>query len=525
RRVGHVAKAAKWMRRHKALTAAVTACVVAVAAGSGWAYTSALARQTEAGRLLQRGYDRLMYQAYQRPDRADDDVAAAERLGAQGPKLVLTKALLELGAGDPASALTLLEPLLQADPTDVEALYMASWAYAWSNDKRSSHAAFTAAEDLGGAQTAAAFFLRGLAIHFEDPALAIESYRQANALRVAEGEFFPQAQLHLARAHNQRLYATRSIESFNEALKSLHELIENGHYGALPHYLLSIAYRLAGEIYDGSAGVPQEQAREYFEMALYWAREGQKVNPASDRPVTAEAECLEQIGQFHEAIAARSRAMELAISTPRRCESLHYRWRLHYWVGNLDEALSDIVAHAECMPDSPFYAHVYPALVYAEQGRLAEAENEARALAGASSGDAKGTILAASCMRLVGLNAEADQLLNERLDSVDYGLNLEPPQTEEWVQALYGFCAGLEQFETLEQLARDADAPRKLRGEANFHAGVKALAQGMREQAINHFFNAYRSFDGATNYTFHGKILQQKLASDQHWPEWMGTDN
>jgi tetratricopeptide (TPR) repeat protein len=229
--------------------------------------------------------------------------------------------------------------------------------------------------------------------------------------------------------------------------------------------------------------------------------------------------------RYDEAIEARDRAFALASSESRRCEALHYRWRLHYWSGNLEAALRDIDAHADCMPDSPYYGYFYPALVYAEQGDLAKAAAAARALADSEPLSARVTILASAGMRILGLADEADALLSDRLDLVDYTAVVEPPQGGEWVRTLYAFCAGLERFESLERLADVADSPRQLRGEAHFHAGVRALAQGNRQDAEEHFFNAYRSFDGAQNFTFHGKIVLEQLTSDPGWPDWLPPES
>ena len=46
------------------------------------------------------------------------------------------------------------------------------------------------------------WFFRGLAAHFHRPVVATESYRRANAVRAEQADFYPQAVLHLARAHN-----------------------------------------------------------------------------------------------------------------------------------------------------------------------------------------------------------------------------------------------------------------------------------------------------------------------------------
>lgn len=329
--------------------------------------------------------------------------------------------------------------------------------------------------------------------------------------------------LHLARARNQQLYATRSLEYFGEAQESLRQLVAQGHYGAYPHYLLSIAYRLAAEIYAGSAGTRSDAASEHYRQALEWARRGQALEPTNDRPVTAEAECLESMGLYEEAIAARSRAISLAATDRARCEQYHYRWRLYYWTGRLSEAMSDVSAHASCDPQSRCYRHVYPALLLAEMNRMPEALAQARALAGEEPTSALATIWVASLLRLLGAADEAQAVLDSRAAAVDYSADLAPPQTAEWVRAVYDCCRGSGSPETLEELANNSPMPWKLRAEARFHGALLRLARGAREEAARELLEAYRAFDGEEGYTYLSKLLMVKMQSDPSWPGWISV--
>ena len=289
-----------------------------------------------------------------------------------------------------------------------------------------------------------------------------------------------------------------------------------------PYYLLSIAYRLAGEVLgtmqteDGEA-----QSADYYAQALNWARLGQVEYGEDDRPVVAEAECLERLGRYDEAIEARTRAMELVTSDRGRCESYHYRWRLAYWTGDYEAALDDIEAHAECMPDSRFYAHVYPALVFAEMGDMETAVNQAWASAEESPDDAQAVLWSAACLRLLGRATEATELLAGRADRVSFDHGLVPPQSEDWIAALYEFSAGSGSLVDLDQQFGEPDWPRQLRAEAHFHAGARALASGERDRAGYHFLTARDAHDSELRYTFHAAIVWEKLQEDPEWPSWI----
>ena len=342
-----------------------------------------------------------------------------------------------------------------------------------------------AAERLGPPATADAWFFRGLAIHYDQPSEAIESYRRANALRAAQHAFYPAAVLHLARARNQQLYATRRIDLFAEADASLRQLIEHGYYDAYPHYLLSIAHRLAAEVYRGSQETSDDPlCQEHYAQALDWARSGQEQDPNDDRPVTAEAECLESMGRFEEAIAARTRAISLTERDRPRWEGCHYRWRLYYWTGQLDAALDDLKTCAGFAPTSWFYTCIYPALIHAERGAAETALDLARRPARDAPADAQAVLWSATCLRLLGAAEEAAALLAERAAAVDFSAGLTPPQTAEWVQALYVHSLEEERLDELEFLADRADQPWRLWGEAHFHAAAAQLARGDRVAAL-----------------------------------------
>jgi serine/threonine protein kinase len=524
RRRSRLEKAARWLRRHKAVTAAGAAMLAVCILATGWAWSASAARHREARQLVRDAYEQLAYFDYRTPDLVQADIDRAAALGADPEELSLVQALACLGAMDQAGAIRTLEAVLDNDPTDLRAWYMLAWAQ-WRDRRRAeSRATFEQAEQLGPPATPDAWFFRGLAIHFDEPLRAIESYRQAIALRAREHGFYPLAVLHLARARNQQLYTTRSLNAFPEADASLRQLIEHEQYGAYPYYLLSITHRLAAEIYSQNSGARDDAlVAEHFAEALEWARRGQEVEPSYDRPITAEAECLESMGRYAEAIEARTRAITVAAKGRARCEGYHYRWRLYYWTGELEPALEDVAAHAACDPQSRFYAHVYPALLLAEMGRLDDALAHARALADDPPESAQAVLWSATCLRLLGRPEEARALLADRADTVDFTAELIPPQSEEWVRALYAYSLDGGSRATLGSLAEAVAAPRKLWGEADFHAAALALAEGDRAEALESFRRAYHSFDSEERYTYHAKLICTRMRQDPTWPPWIAA--
>ncbi|MEW6249653.1 MAG: protein kinase [Planctomycetota bacterium] len=517
-------RAAKWARRHKPATAAIALVVVALALGGGLTWKVQSEHADEARRLLNGAWEQLAYNDYRQPGLVEAQIAHAEQLGADPWQLVRVRALARLGANAPADALALIEPHAMAYPADVTTGYLLAWAQYRNRQVDESRATVAQLEQQGDPNTPEGWFFRGLCIHFERPAEALAAYREAVRLRAQANQFFPQAVLHLARARNQQLYRERTADGVAEADESLRQLIEHGYYKAFPHYLLSITHRLAAEIYSGSAGTRADVSARHYELAREYARRGQAVDPADDRPVTAEAECLESMGNLGGAIEARTRALALSAAgdprDPRACETYHYRWRLYFWIGDLDAAATDLREHAACVPNSQFYKHVYPALLAAERGEMDTALALAREQAGAPGCPAIDVLWAATTLRLIGADGEARQLLEQRAADVDYAAALAPAQDEVWMRALYEMLRTGAEPATLAELANATAAPWKLAGEAAFHAAAARLAAGDRTRAEALFADAYRSFDGEEGYTYHAKLIWWKLRENPRWPAW-----
>jgi len=520
RRTGPLEKAAKWVRRHKAASTAIAAALAVVFLGAGLATSRAASRRNEAASLLDRAYRKLAHYNYANPEAVADDLARAEQLGAEPIKLGITKTLVHLGEQDWNAAIEEAQGVRTLDPLNDQAMYLIAWAHAESKNHVGARATVEEADRLVGPQSAESWFFRGFAVHHDRPTEAIDSYREAIRLRVEQEDLYQQANLHLARAYNQKLYVERKFEDFSEVKAKLEQLIEHNYRGGYPYYLLSIGHRLVGEFYDGTGGSGEKNAEDHFQQSLGTARAGQEVDPGDNRPVTAEAECLESMGLFQEAIEARTRALALAEFDSHRCEQYHYRWRLYYWTGAYDAALADITRHRECLPESPFYRHVYPALVLAEAGDRVPALEELRVLAAEAPDDAQTILTAASWMRILGWLEEADSLLAVSAAQVRYNGALEPGQTPEWIETLYLFCSGSGSMEPLAEMAAASETPWKLDAELHFHAAALALSNGDRRAALDHFNTSYRSFDSQQRYTFHSKLILERMRADPSWPLW-----
>lgn len=422
--------------------------------------------------------------------------------------------------------------VLERDPENTEAAYILAWAQRKRGRDDQARVAFQRAEELGGPQDAKEWFFQALALHFEDPADALDSYEAAITLRAEDGLMFPQAEAHLARAYNQLMYSTRTLDTFQDAEDILRNLIRLKHHRAYPYYLLSITYRIAAEIHLFHAQeVNDSKAQEYFDKALAVALEGQELYPNDSQLPTTAALCLEGMGRLEQALASRGRAIELAKLPSHKRDNYHYRWRLHYWFGNLDDALQDIEDYVELLPDTAGsllasraklnYTHLYPALVHADGGDLESAVDLVREAADQTRQDAQSVLLCAAFLRILGRADEANELLANRRDDVEFAAGLRPHQSGEWVEALYAYAAGEASFETLEELAEESPYKRRLMGEAYFHAGAIGLAAGERQQARSDFAHAYRSFDGSKNLSYCGRIIVGQLEGRRDWPGWI----
>ncbi|MBK9126973.1 MAG: serine/threonine protein kinase [Phycisphaerales bacterium] len=537
RRVGPAERALKWARRHRAQTLAGAAVVVALALTAGLLTLRAAARAREARDLAIRAYEQLVYNDYRQEKLAEEPLARAAALGTDAPELPLGEALASMGRNEAAAAVVTLSAWLARDAgadDDPRCLYLLSWAQRRAGQGREAVETLNRAEALREARarsrapdealSADAWFLRGLAIHFANAGEAVASYRRANSQRARTGGFYPQALLHLARARNQQLYELRRLDGREETEASLRQLVDAGYYGAFPYYLLSISNRLAAGIYEGSRGTRDGSADQHFAAALDWARRGQLVEPRDDRCVAAEAECLERMGDLEAAVAARTRQFELADADVKRCEALHYRWRLHYWLGDFVAAEADLATARQCDSDNRFYEYVYPALLRAEQGDMAGALASARALLASAPRDPEAVLWAATTLRLLGAADEAQRSLDEHAQRPDLQAEPSPPWTPAWAAAVLDFARD-GRTDHVEALIAESPQPWRLRAEVLFHDAIRRLASGDRRGAEAGLIGAYRSFDGERRYTYHARLLLGRLQENRAWPWWLAVSS
>ena len=519
RRISAVERAAKWVRRHKAVSLATAAVAALSIVSVAWSVSAAAARQREGEQLIDQVYDELVHRNYQRSDAMAPLLERANALrGTADTKTLFVEALCDLGRKDRIEGSAKLQQLLAEEPDSVEALYVLSWAQ-WRLDTKDSRATFDLAEELRVPESAEEWFFRGLAVHYRDPVEARECYQKAIAIRAATDRYFHQAGLHLARANNQIMYRNRSLDSFEDAVHTLRTLINHEHYRAYPHYLLAIAYRLKAEVLEEQGEA--ERALDFFEESLKAARRGQTVDPTDAGPISAEATALERLGLYREAIAVRDLAAKVTELEDYRCESYHYRWRLHFWLGNLTEAAEDVARHAECKPDDPFYGCFYPALLTAASGDV-DAGHAILAEWLDTAPMTPTTVLTVACgHRLLGSEADAAALLENHEADLDFTGEQTPSRPAEWTATLYAFARGQTTLEDVKALASEAQYARPLLAEAYFHAAARDLALGDRESARELLAKSHKTFAGELSFSYHARTLHERMVGDTGWPEWV----
>jgi tetratricopeptide (TPR) repeat protein len=515
RRPGVIERAMKWSRRHRSATVALGLAALLAVTVSGALWAAASIRAERQAALIGKAYEQLAFVNYRDVDVLADDLQRIDRIAAGNPQAQRVMGLAELASGNLDEAIAHLHAARDAMPEDAATGYLLSWAYAKAGDTESSARVFAGAEELGAPAHADGWFFRGLAAHRADPDLAVESYRQASRLRTQTHGFYPQAVLHLARARNQQMYAQRSLEFFHDADVTLRQLIEHEAYGAYPYYLLSITHRLAAELYRGSEGTRDDAlVEEHFAEALRLARAGRQVEPDNDRPVTAEAECLESMGRYEEAIAARTLAIDIASKSIAIWEGLHYRWRLRYWTGDYDGALDDLGRCAAFDPGNRFYEVVYPTLVMAESDGLDAAKALARSLGERGDASLMDRLWSASTLRWLGASDEAREVLN--------GVRFDPDaDPAAWERFLHGLMTGKRSLDELDTMVASSPSRWRLQGEACFHDAARLVSAGKREKALELFRRAYRSFDSEQGYTYHAKVILKRVAEGASWPWWI----
>jgi serine/threonine protein kinase len=526
RRVGPIEKAIKWVRRHRAATAVIVLCMALVAGGAIWTWQSIKAnrerieaRHRKANDLVQKAFESLAYEDYRETQKALGWLKEAGGLGPEEVPYRATVALANL-RGNPELAVKELEWVVSQRPTDAEYMYLLAWALR-QKDERSSLAREWAqrATAAGGATSAAGSFFHAQAVLPYAPDEAAEAYRKA----IRERDNYTQAMVHLGRAYNHWMYHYRKHERFSEQVECLSHACRLQTRRAYPRYLLSIAYRLSAEIYERED--KSDYAEPHFDLALHYARDAQIAEPESPLGYVCEAEYWEARNDYGNAIAAREKAVPFC-RTPNELVGhvLQYRWRLHYWTGELGRALDDLETItrdcADVDPHKIWYTGLFPALVRADMHQLEEALRLSRSMAGSMPTDFRAVTSSACMLRMLGQNEEADRLLGERAERVEYSMVSGGALPAGWVEAMYGFCQKRLSQEALGQAAGSRRDDKLLWAAPYFFAAADALGRGDRVEALRDFQHCEETYD-LDDYCYLAQVFVRKLKRDPTWPPWL----
>jgi len=517
RRVGPVEKAWKWIRRHPAVTTIVLLSVVLVFLASTWMVQSARDRRARANAMVQHAFELLAYEDYRKPGEALRLLESAKPLKPDEVAFRVAESMADL-MDNPKRAIASLRWVLELRPDDPDIMYLLAWALRRDEQHQASHEWIQRAKAAGGAKTAAGHFFHAQAVVRHDPEEAVAAYRNASLARPN----YTQAMVHLGRAHNHWMYHFRKHERFIEqerALKSACALQPNACY---PRYLLSLAYRLSAEIYQAAGNTVD--ADEHFAAALSYAKEAQSVEPENPLGYVAEAEYWEAKRDFPAALAARDREAAYARAPLELLELYQYRWRLLYWMGNIDNAQADLRRLAEiCSTTDPqriWYTGLLPALLQAEQGRMPEAIALAKGMAVARPAEFRAVTSAASMLRVLQEVDQANELLEQQREQLTYAPDARQWLPREWQMTTYEFCLGRLSMKDLERLAGENRNNKLLWAAPFFFEATMELGRRNRPAAAAAFKRCEQTYD-YDDYSYLGKVFAVKLEINPEWPAWI----
>ncbi|MBX3395811.1 MAG: protein kinase [Phycisphaerae bacterium] len=527
RRVGPFEKTIKWVRRHPGLAATMSLSLAICIGATLWTVQTYKARRDRSDALVQQAFDALVIEDYRDPARPLALLEQAAALGPDPTRFAIASGMCHL-LDDTARAIELFRSALARNPTNVRVHYLLAWACRIDQRFEESSTWLARGDSLGGPDgDAFAHFFRGQALVRNNPDAAILDFKAAVSLRAS----FYQALLHLGRALNYQMYHDRKLENLGVVRDTLTAACLLRSDTAYPRYLLSIAFRLAAEIYQ--AGGDTESANRYFDQALKLAREAQTAEPTSPRGYVCEAEYWEAIGDYRNALDARDRGERFCTTAFSRVELYQYRWRVAYWLDDLDRARADLSAMATiCPTNDPTYfwqIHFFPAMIMADQGKRTDAINHARQFAAIRPQDFRTTTSAACLFLVLGAPVEATDLLNARRSTIQFADVATGSRTTEWYSAVYDYLRGATDWTTLETLATkllavETAAPvapdaRLQWPEAHFFHACRELSAGHREAALAAFTACEATYD-IEDYCYLAKVFVRKMQADANWPRW-----
>ncbi len=518
RRVSWIEKGVKWVRRHKAMTT-IVALVLTISVGlSVWTYQSRAARHREADRLVEEAFRLLAYESYRETEEPEKYLKTAEELGPTNLARFLEVSALCKLLSDQRTAVALLERASTADPENTEIRYLLAWAMWRDNKKEQAIACIALADIAGGATTPAGHFFRAQALVRHQPEQAFKSFEEAKNARRG----YAQALLHLARAYNHWTYHHRRDDRFSQTIGSLENAVQLQPGKAYPLYLLSLAYRMSGEI-NRANGRDLEEAGKRFGSALKYAKDAQEAEPQNLLGYAAEAEYLESQQDFENAIAVRTKYEPLCHAPNEKIDLLQYRWRDYYWLGRFNEASNDLDNLVKLVPPTdpmqPWYKFGFVALLEAEQGRLPEAQKRIREMTDLKS--PRRALSAASFLRLLNSAAEADALLAREKANADWSLERIEGAGKDWWEQVYSVADGSRSVNDLKMLL-SPDADSSVLAPAYFVEACRRLAAGDRAGAMENLRACEATYD-YQDFSYLARAILGRMETDPLWPKWMSS--
>jgi len=522
RRVGPIEKAIKWTKRHPGATTVMVLTVLLALGATLWAVQFRRHQRERADELVAKAWEMLAYEDYREPGEARSLLEEAGRLGPSSHATLLAAQALSVMLEDKEQAIRLLRESLALRPNDQETMYLLAWAL-FRNDQFVEQREVTQQADaLGDSKSAAAHFFRGQSLLRQYPDEAPNEFRRAIRMR----NYYAQAMMHLGRANNQWMYHTRKVIRWEEQERCLPTACQLLEKKAYPRYLWSLANRLMAEI-----NVDDERAdaaEPFFEEALRFAREAQKLEPDNPRGYAAEAEYWESRGDYGQAVESRNRGWPHLKSKNDKTEFYEYRWRLYYWQNRFDDALSDLRALTEITPPSaprrPWFSNYFQAQLLAEQDGLVEALRLTTALPTSQPTNPIAVIGAACQLRVLGRATEADRLLDEYRDRIDFRSVVLPNISPRQLQEVYELCRGRMTWKQIESLAREEKDPSWLMAIASFIDGCRELGRGNRKTAVDRFRQADVCYDDE-GFCYLARVFVRRMAADPTWPDWIAPAN
>jgi len=512
RRVSWFEKGLKWVRRHKAMTT-IFVLVLALTGGlSTWSYQANAARHREADRQLEEAFRLLAYEDYRETEEPARRLKTAAELGPTNPARFLEVSALCRLLSNHREAIVMLERAATLAPHDNEIQYLLAWALWRDNQKERAIDCIKQADNSEGASTAAGHFFRAQALVRHQPDEAIDSFEEAKNSKRG----YAQALLHLGRAINHWTYHHRRDDKFDQAKRHLENACDLQPKKAYPRYLLSLAYRMSGEINRGDPRFVTI-SNNRFELAHKFAVEAQQKEAHNLLGYAAEAEYWESKQDFEKAIAVRTKYERMCKAANEFIDLYQYRWRDHYWLGRFDEAAADLAKLGELVPATdpmqPWYKHAFPALIIAERGDIAAARQKVAEIKDLKL--PRRALTAASFLRLFGSAAEADALLAREKANIDWKLEPIEGAADDWWEQVYSVADGSISLNEVRMKQPEADST--LLAPVLFVEACRRHAAGDRSGAIEQLQACEATYD-YQDFSYLARVILGRMEANPQWP-------